>query len=459
MKTVTQFPPPLVDRFESDRLFSQDFREVEQLATPLDLAVLTYLSDCDSRLILHLGEFGGIGAGRGAIDASRRLSSQRLMAALPVIFLQKRIVVALLLREIALRRHCFLQGSMHPLVTPVLSRFSRLNSLRLNSQLDPPFRELADAAQGQRGERRSVVGADHLGQSGLPKDPLKPRLHFLVPGSLKRATQKQIPREVVSDGQRITAAAVAQQKVALKVCTPTLIRGATLSKGFTIGSHAAPPLAGLNQTRTLQNFARRRIRRPLKFRPLMAQPVQNLFRAPLLAPKLGLHNQRSQLFRGLIGMTLRRASQLLKSLQPTLIITSDPLIDRRSTNPIASAKLVLAVVAAQPISYQLNSLIHGTGFLPRHRHPPPCRRNVNHVPGSFCKLCYRFVPLPNPLPKGEGEGLQTKSLFLHSDAARLAMWDRAQTKVRATPFFLGPTRNFTCLRIHAHQFAFLDEER
>src|SRR5204863_3328159 len=152
------------------------------------------------------------------------------------------------------------------------------------------------------------------------------------------------------------------------------------------------PLTGLNQTRTLQDFARRRIRRPLKSRTLMAQPIQHFFRAPHLTPKLGLHNQRSQLFRGLIGMTVRRASQFLKSFQPTLIITSDPLIGRRSTNPIDSAKLVFAVVAAQPISYQLDSLVHGTGFLPRHRHPPPCRRNVNHVPGSFCKLCYRFVP-------------------------------------------------------------------
>src|SRR6266566_5714919 len=404
MKTVTQFPAPLVDRFESDRLFCQDFRKVKQLSAPLDLAVVSHLSDYDSRLILHLGEFGRIGAWRDAIDASRRVSSQGLMAALPVIFLQKRIILALLLLEIALRRHCFLQGSMHPFVTPVLGRFSRLNPLRLDAQLDPPFRQLADATQCQRGERCSIIGPDHLGQSGLPKDPLKPRLHFLLPGSLKRTAQKQIPREVVSDGQRITAATVAQQKVALKICTPTLIRGATLCKGFAIRSHPAPPLAGLNQTRTLQDFTRRRIRRPLKFRPLMAQPVQHFFRTPLLAPKLGLHNQRSQLFRGLIGMTLRRASQLLKSLQPTLIITSDPLIGRRSTNPIDLAKLVFAVVAAQPISYQLNSLVHGTGFLPRHRHPPPCRRNVNHVPGSFCKLCYRFVPFLLPLPLGEGWG-------------------------------------------------------
>src|SRR5882672_1580594 len=395
MKTVTQFPLTIVDGFKSHGLFSQDFREVEQLAAPLDLAVVSHLPDRNSRLVLHLGEFGRIGAWRGAMDTPWRLSSQRLMGALPVIFLLKRIIVALLLMEIALRRHCLLQGSMHPLVTPVLGRFSRLNPLRLDAQLDPPFRELAEAAQGQRGERCSIIGADHLGQPGLPKDPLKPRLHFLLPGSLQRAAQKQIPRKVVADGQRITAAAVAQQKVAFKVCTPTLIGGATLAKGFAIRSHPPPPLAGLHQTRTLQDFARRRIRRPLKFRPLTAQPVQNFFRAPLLTPQLGLHNQRSQLLRRPIRMTVRRPLPLCKSLQPLLIISADPLVGRRSTNSIDAAQLAFAIIAAQPISYQLHPLVHDTGFFPRHRHPPPCRRNVNHVPGLFCKLCYRFVPSPN----------------------------------------------------------------
>lgn len=81
MKTVTQFPPVLVDGLEAHRLFSQDFREVEQLAPPLDLAVVADLPDRDSRLVLHLGEFGRIGAWRGAMDASRRLSAQRLMGA------------------------------------------------------------------------------------------------------------------------------------------------------------------------------------------------------------------------------------------------------------------------------------------------------------------------------------------------------------------------------------------
>src|SRR5438132_1779021 len=402
MKTVTQFPSALGNGFAPHGLFSHDFREVNQLAAPLDFTVVTHSPDRDPRLVFHLREFGRVGARRGAIDTPRRFSSQRLMRALPVIFLHKRIILALLLWKITLRRYSLLQGSMHSLMAAVLGRFPRPDPLRLDPKLDPPFRELAEPAQGQRRAGRSIIGANHLGQPRLPKDPLKPRLHFLMPGSLKRAAQKQIPGKIVANGQRITATAVAQQKVPLEVCTPTLIGRATLSKGFAIRSHPAPPLAGLNQTRTLQDFARRRIRRPLKFRPLTAQPVQHFFRAPLLALQLGLHNQCSQLLRGLIGMSVRRSYQFLESWHAMLLVTPDPLVCCRPANPIDAAKLAFPVITTQPIGYQLNSLVHRTGFLPRHRHPPPGRCNVNHVPGLFCKRSYRFVPHPSPLPTGEG---------------------------------------------------------
>src|SRR5688500_10178858 len=93
MKTITQLPLVIVDRFKSYRLFSQDFRDIDQLATPFDLALVTHLPDRDSGLVLHFGEFGRIGAWREAMDASWRFSFQRLMRAVPVIFLLKRIIV------------------------------------------------------------------------------------------------------------------------------------------------------------------------------------------------------------------------------------------------------------------------------------------------------------------------------------------------------------------------------
>src|SRR5688572_22962912 len=411
MKTITQLPLVIVDRFKSYRLFSQDFRDIDQLATPFDLALVTHLPDRDSGLVLHFGEFGRIGAWREAMDASWRFSFQRLMRAVPVIFLLKRIIVLLLRLNIFLRCHCFLQGSMHPFVAAVLGWFPRLDPLRLDAQLDPPFRELTDAAQCKRSERRSVVSADHFRQPGFAKDPLKPILHFLVSRSLERPTQKQIAREVVANGQRITAATITQQKVSFKVCTPTLIGCATRSEGLGIGRYPSPPLTGFHQTRTLQDFAGRRIRWPLKFRTVLAQQVHQLFRAPVLALKLGLHNQRSQLFWSLIRMTVRRTSQFLKSWQPPLLITRDPFISGRSADLVDSAKFAFAIFSTQPIRYQLNSLVHDSGFLPRHRQAPPCRRNVNHVPGLFCKLCARFVPSPNPSQR-EGDRKEIARLII-----------------------------------------------
>src|ERR1044071_1983685 len=90
-------------------------------------------------------------------------SSQRLMATFPVIFIHKRIVPLLLLLQIALRRHRFFQGPMHPLVPSVLRRFTRLDPLRFDAQLDPPFRELTDPTQSTRGEWHSVVSAHAFG--------------------------------------------------------------------------------------------------------------------------------------------------------------------------------------------------------------------------------------------------------------------------------------------------------
>src|SRR5688572_32147828 len=128
MKTITQLPLVIVDRFKSYRLFSQDFRDIDQLATPFDLALVTHLPDRDSGLVLHFGEFGRIGAWREAMEASRRFSFQRLMRAVPVIFLLKRIIVLLLRLNIFLRCHCFLQGSMHPFVARSEEHTSELQS-------------------------------------------------------------------------------------------------------------------------------------------------------------------------------------------------------------------------------------------------------------------------------------------------------------------------------------------
>src|SRR5688572_19156032 len=118
----------------------------------------------------------------------RWFSPQRLVTAFVVELLQERIVATLLCQQILLGRHCILQSAMHALMTSVLGRPAWLDSLWFDAQLDPPLRQLADTTQNQRGERGSVVGADHLRQPKLPKDPLKPGLHLPERRSCQRPT-------------------------------------------------------------------------------------------------------------------------------------------------------------------------------------------------------------------------------------------------------------------------------
>src|SRR6266576_5810384 len=103
------------------------------------------------------------------MNCYRWFSSQRLVAALVVKLPQERIVATLLCKQILLWRHCFLQSAMHSLMTSVLCRLAWLDSLWFDAQLDPPFRQLAEATQSQRRERCSVVGADHLRQPNSRK--------------------------------------------------------------------------------------------------------------------------------------------------------------------------------------------------------------------------------------------------------------------------------------------------
>src|SRR5436853_2173217 len=82
MKAVTQLPLLLIYRLKSQRLFSQDFRDVEELTLPLDLAVVAHLPHRDSRLVLNLWEFDWIGPWRRAINTAWSFSSQCLMRTL-----------------------------------------------------------------------------------------------------------------------------------------------------------------------------------------------------------------------------------------------------------------------------------------------------------------------------------------------------------------------------------------
>ena len=73
MKTITHFPFLFVDLFESQRLLGQDFRDVKEIAVPLDLAVVAHGSNRGARTVFNSWNFSWVGTWRGTINTLRSL--------------------------------------------------------------------------------------------------------------------------------------------------------------------------------------------------------------------------------------------------------------------------------------------------------------------------------------------------------------------------------------------------
>src|ERR1041385_205496 len=232
MEAVAQLPSIFIESSQSDRLFSEHLRDIDEFTAPLDFTIVTDLPNADSRFILNLGKLGRIRSWRGVVKTGWRLSVQCLMRALAIILLEVRIIVALLLFHIGLRCDVLFQGSMYALMATVLSRLTWANPLGLDPQFDPPFRKLTDPAHGHRSKRHPVISTHRLRQPVLPKDPLKPGSNRLIGRVLQRPAQKQVSREIVGDGQRITAPPVTRGKVAFEIRTPAVIGLDAIAKRF-----------------------------------------------------------------------------------------------------------------------------------------------------------------------------------------------------------------------------------
>src|SRR5574337_495737 len=208
METITDLPLLRPNLLQSNGLLGQELRDVDQVAMPLDFAVMAHLANQGPRGILDGGKLTTKSTCGNPVHAARGFPSQSLMRALVVVLLDEPIKTALLQVERWLGWDRLLKGSVHPFVASVLAGLARLDALGADAQLDPPFRQLTDAAQRQGGKRRPVIGTNRVGQTILAKGPLKPGPHRLVAGVLQASTDQQIPREIVAQRQRITASSV-----------------------------------------------------------------------------------------------------------------------------------------------------------------------------------------------------------------------------------------------------------
>jgi hypothetical protein len=176
--TEVQIPDPVVRLLEAYPLADEGFADEQAAALPLDLAICANPPSLIVAGILQLVQMLRVLSSRRCVELRRRPLAQRLMGALLVEIRLESVEAPLLSPQVPGGRtsRVRLQGSMHPLVTPVLLRVTRLDQKRLDPELDPPHRQTRKAPESPRTERAPVVGEDRFRKSILAKHTLQDTL-------------------------------------------------------------------------------------------------------------------------------------------------------------------------------------------------------------------------------------------------------------------------------------------
>ena len=92
------------------------------------------------------------------------------MGTFPVVVAREGLEAASLGCNVALgRQHGLEQRQMKALVPAVLLRVAGIDPLMADAKLGPPHRQHREPCRPGRGERRAVIGTDHLRQAILTK--------------------------------------------------------------------------------------------------------------------------------------------------------------------------------------------------------------------------------------------------------------------------------------------------
>ena len=153
---------PIVGFLESDVLSAQRTAKNEQVVLEANGPDTRDVFDQQVARILQRRERIGIGTRRGLVVRGGRITRERFMRSLFVVFAAKLIEAALLLREIGLgrARGLVFQRPMHSFVRCVLLWGRGTDPLMLNAETQPPDVESREPMQPGAGERHAVVGAN-----------------------------------------------------------------------------------------------------------------------------------------------------------------------------------------------------------------------------------------------------------------------------------------------------------
>src|SRR5438876_7067525 len=99
-----------------------------------------------------------------------------------------------------------------------------LDELRMNAEADPPHGEGREAAQGTRGKRRAVIGADPLWEAIAPEEPPKHGPTRVDRRLQQAAAAEQKPSRRVLDRERVAVDAIAGAELSFEIGGPDRIR-------------------------------------------------------------------------------------------------------------------------------------------------------------------------------------------------------------------------------------------
>src|SRR5882672_10391001 len=156
---------------EAHRLADQRPADVDRIAVPLDLAVLTHAPDSLVGLIARLAQDTIEAAWRDGVMLGRRIVAERLMRTVFVVDVLEHAQALKLLAQAAGRRFggVLQQGQMHSLMPAILLRLAGGDPFRQHTGLDHLDRQLRQSAGTARGKGRTVVGAQPMRKAELAK--------------------------------------------------------------------------------------------------------------------------------------------------------------------------------------------------------------------------------------------------------------------------------------------------
>src|ERR1035438_8240180 len=256
-------PVPVLGFLDSNSFTNESAANVDEVASPFDLAIGPNLAHRGFGRVIRLWKPRWHRTRRRLVDASRWALAKRLVRPFFVVVAHK------CGRQTAWsgagwRRwpHGFQKREVKTLVSAVLLRMTRINPFMSDAELDPPHRQRRHAGGPARGEWRTVVRADHLRQAVLAERPLKRRFALGILRAAGRRQADQIAAEAIRHREGFRTRAVAQPDPALVIKAPHMVGVLRHRQLPHPRGRSSPDPTAANQSRSFENLAGRRGRRP-----------------------------------------------------------------------------------------------------------------------------------------------------------------------------------------------------